>query len=190
MSSNNILQRLRAATAAAHLALQERIDAEQMFGTRSGRPALVQRYYELHASADRAIEPWLQPIPNLDYAARRRSPALADDLRALGLDTPCPTGLRTLAVTGRSEALGILYVLEGSTLGGRTILRSLSAQGHDVHGLSFLDPYGAETGNRWRDFVAVLQREGVRDPAGVERGGVRGFEHARTCLVAAGETVS
>lgn len=47
-------------------------------------------------------------------------------------------------ISNRAEALGFLYVIEGSTLGGRLILRELAAGGAEITGLSFLDPFGAE----------------------------------------------
>lgn len=78
----------------------------------------------------------------------------------------------------------MFYVLEGSTLGGHVILRGLAARGVTDAGLAFLDPYGAETGARWRGFLAVLARE-VRDDgakAAACIGAVRVFRHAERIL--------
>jgi heme oxygenase len=58
------------------------------------------------------------------------------------------------------QALGCLYVMEGSTLGGRFIARRL----HEHLGLTpasgaaFFHGYGEETGSRWKAFQQALVR--------------------------------
>ena len=55
-----------------------------------------------------------------------------------------------------AEAFGCLYVLEGSTLGGRVISRHVQSRlGSDVP-RAFLDAYGSRTGERWQAFRAAL----------------------------------
>ena len=64
------------------------------------------------------IERALQAVAALP-AWRPRREALTDDLQALGCAIPVPIAV---AVPGdRAEALGMLYVLEGSRLGGAII---------------------------------------------------------------------
>ena len=78
----------------------------------------------------------------------------------------------------------MLYVLEGSTLGGRFITGALAARGVTDPDLAFLDPYRDQTGVRWRGFLAVLVRE-VRDNGLIAeacRGAMRAFDHAETIL--------
>ena len=79
----------------------------------------------------------------------------------------------------------MMYVLEGSTLGGRMILRELSLRGVSDARLAFLDPYGSETGSFWRAFLHVLGRETGEDDIAVQaacRGGVDAFAHAERVL--------
>lgn len=98
-------------------------------------------------------------------AARRKSPLLEDDLRALGDDPgvlPHCTALP--AATSLPRALGVAYVLEGSTLGGRYILAKLPPSLAHLRGraTAFLAGYGPETGDRWRGFAAIVARALVR----------------------------
>jgi heme oxygenase len=71
-------------------------------------------------------------------------------------------------VAGTDEALGRLYVLEGSTLGGAFIDRHLAGLpglgGIRLHAFS---PYGAETGAMWHAFRQVTRDRVARggDPA-------------------------
>jgi len=180
-----VLEHLRTATALHHQLLEDRLDAVKRLGDMSDRGPMLLKYYRMHASAEAAVTPWLAPIDDLQLEQRRRTPALADGLAALGLALPCAGSMPLVEVCGKVEALGILYVLEGSSLGGRMIRKAIAAQGRDLTGLGFLDPYGAEIGARWREFLAILEREGAEDPVGVSRGGVRGFAHAYACLMEA-----
>lgn len=184
LSVGPVLSRLRVVTAHLHQTLEDRLDAIERLSSQSDRRALVSRYYRMHASADLALEAWLGEAADLDPAARRRTPLLVKDMAALGLTTPPVSGLPRIALESLAEALGFLYVLEGSALGGRVIRKGLQAKGKTLRGLSFLDPYGDETAGRWRSFLGILEREGAGDPDGVMRGGLAGFEHASSCLLA------
>lgn len=179
-----VLTRLRQATAQAHQALEDHVNAVDTLSSTTDRRAMVARYYQMHASADSALESWLEKAPDLDQAARRRTPLLEKDMAALGLNLPPHATLPRVSVTSLAEALGFLYVLEGSSLGGRVITKGLISRGASLAGLSFLDPYGRDIGERWRSFILVLEREGGRDADGVVRGALAGFRHAAACLLA------
>lgn len=180
---SDVHRRLRAATQGDHQRLDGRMDILARIATPAGRRTLVERFHEFHAEAEGALTPWLAGHPALEFDARRRSAILACDLTALGV-TPAPASREVTSVGGVSEALGWMYVLEGSTLGGRVIRRSVEAQGGDMAGLSFLEPYGNAVGERWRAFLAVLDAE-TRTPADVEAtvaGAACGFRHAERRL--------
>jgi hypothetical protein len=138
---------------------------------------MIRRYAALHVPADATLSLYLHDVSGLDLPVRSRTAALASYAYP-----PLPAFPRP---AGRAEAFGMLYVLEGSTLGGRIILRTLSDRGVSDPALSFLDPYGAATGQRWRDFIAVLTRElgnEVGRVAAACDGAVRAFRHAGAVL--------
>lgn len=184
----DVVARLRAATGDAHARLDARLNILDVLADPDGRRRLVGRFYGLHAGAEPVLAPLLRDLEGLAFPDRSRAPALARDAAALGLDPErlplCPMA----PPRSVPEALGIFYVLEGSTLGGRIIRREMAARGHDGTGLDFLDPYGTATGERWRAFLAVLQRESPPgdDETGraVAEGGVAGFGHAEAWLCA------
>ena len=171
--------RLRDATQADHRRLETRTDILARIARPDQRRAVVEGFYVLHAEAEAALAPWLADLPGLDFDARRRSDRLARDLVALGgrprlWDAERPT------VANLIEALGRMYVLEGSTLGGQVIRRAVETRGDGMLGLSFLDPYGARTGERWRGFLAILDAHAA-EPADTEimiAGARHGFRHA------------
>jgi heme oxygenase len=180
-------QRLRDATREAHRALEDDLDAIVQLTTIEGRRRLAPRYLDLHAAADAVYDRWLADAPGLDNPPRRRAPLIRADLRRLQV-APNPAPPPAPAVTSVAEALGFLYVMEGSTLGGRMILKAVAARAGETEGLGFMDPYGARTGEAWRDFLGVLEREVANDPErldGAEAGAAAGFAYARACLCGA-----
>ena len=89
-----------------------------------------------------------------------------------------------LDLASRAEALGFHYVMAGSALGGRVMLRELERDGVDTAGLGFLDPHGPRTGEVWRRLLDVLERE-LTEPntlAQALAGARKGFAFARACL--------
>lgn len=176
--------RLKAATGDVHQRLEDRLDAVGQLSDLGRRADLVSRYAALHLTCDRAVRPWLTSLPELELGRRQRTPLLVSALAELGATLPQRVPDQP-ALGSAAEALGLLYVTEGATLGGRTILRSLAAQGVSLRGLLFLDPYGAETGAMWKKFRAILNQSLGDDYIRVSdaiRGAVRGFAFAELCL--------
>lgn len=62
--------------------------------------------------------------------------------------------------TNEHEALGAMYVIEGSTLGGNVIARQLSKTGgFDTVNFNFFGCYQENTGPMWKNFKEVLDAE-------------------------------
>lgn len=160
-SASAVLTGLREATTVAHRELEARLPFLQADFTRPRYVRLLKAYYGFYHPLEQAL--CAQPLPAaLAYADRQKTAALAADLQALGLTCAqieqLPRCRHLPRVGDTDSALGVLYVLEGATLGGQVLLRSVRAQlaiGTE-DGASFLDIYGAATGQRWRSFLAVL----------------------------------
>jgi heme oxygenase len=122
---------------------------------------------------------------------RRKTPLLIADLAAITAlrpDTLCASATRQCArlptSTSWGERLGMAYVVEGSTLGGKFILAHLPPALAALRGTAtaFLDGYGAATAARWRGFVAIVDHA-VRDAAS-EDAIVRGARATFASLIA------
>lgn len=175
--------RLKAATAEAHERVERQARIVERLGDRDQQGALMSAFYALHAEVEAAAAPWLENDPSLDFTGRLRTPLLRESLDQLGLAPPPVTAAVTAA--SRAEALGLLYVVEGATLGGKVIRKSLAALGEVPAGLEFLDPYGEATGARWRAFLQVLDEVAEPEVEGAVDGAVRGFELAEHRLCGA-----
>ncbi len=105
----------------------------------------------------------------IDIHDRSRAPLLRNDLIALGLSASqiasLPRSTSMPPIHNLESALGCLYVLEGSTLGGQVIGRELARRfAIDASsGASFFLSHGSRVGEMWREFCAVV-RNHIQQP--------------------------
>jgi heme oxygenase len=87
------------------------------------------RFYAVFAPVEESLaefDDWREW--GIDLPAHCRTPALRADLAALGFDHAGLPRIVTPKIADFAAALGGLYVLEGSALGGKVILRALEAR--------------------------------------------------------------
>lgn len=96
-----------------------------------------------------------------DIEERRKIKLLKNDLAFLQTEIPGDeekplTQNRTMITP--AFAMGILYVTEGSSLGGRIILKSIhsSLELTETDGASYFAGYKDDTGNLWKRFINSL----------------------------------
>lgn len=182
MSASPALSALRMATAADHSALEDEAAIERRLADPAARTQMVLAFHRFHAGAEAAAHRLVAALEG-PFKPLVRSEGVARDLADLGVVAPAPVSLPAAATAG--AALGWVYVAEGSMLGGRIIRRRLAAGGCDLVGLSFLDPYGDQTGERWRAFQALLEQACADGAASIDQivaGGLQGFAYARATL--------
>jgi len=94
------------------------------------------------------------------------SVCLAADLAALGTGTPHAIPALLPRLPTFAHALGALYVLEGSTLGGQVILRDVERRlGRQIsRATRFFNGRGPATGPAWQGFRAALDTFGHNWP--------------------------
>jgi heme oxygenase (biliverdin-IX-beta and delta-forming) len=118
--------RVRSETSVWH----DRVDAvaggPNTVESRGGYIDLLGRLYELHTSFEsRLADPRLHGAwrhLGIDLPVHRRAHLCADDLETLGA-APANTPVTSSSLATSGHALGCLYVLEGSSLGGRVVAR-------------------------------------------------------------------
>ena len=100
-----------------------------------------------------------------DYNKRRKSDALQEDLRCFDSRLGSSLCHDLPTVNNTYQALGALYVLEGSTLGGQIISRMIAQklQLQNFDGLAFFKSYGDETLKMWDTFKQVLDEEVLQE---------------------------
>lgn len=166
MADATLHQRLRVETAPAHEALERELDWQAQVATLTGYRALLGRLHGFHAVWEPAIA---EALADGDFFEdRRRLAALGHDLAFLGLSGAEIGRLpqaQALSLTGPAGAMGALYVLEGSTLGGRVIGKHITAvHGLLGDGLAYYSGHGNRTGAMWAAFRSRLDSfEGEAD---------------------------
>ncbi|WP_420469778.1 biliverdin-producing heme oxygenase [Brevundimonas sp. FT23042] len=145
---------------------------------------MVARFHQLHQSVETAVAPWRAHFETDGYGPDRRSILILAGLDELGASAPSPVTTRAPASYG--EAMGWVYVAEGSMLGGRVMRKAMVRDGIPLTGLDFLDPWGDETGLRWRAFMSTMESawaSGRATQDDIVKGGKDAFDLAFGVLV-------
>lgn len=150
-----IMMKLKEATKPQHDSLENAVDILRTASTLEGYANLLRGFYSFHASIEDSLSHLDWQKLNFDYDSRRKKHLLAKDLEILGIDVDKLSGWQDLpAVAEAPQAVGCLYVLEGSTLGGQIISRHLAKQLalNPENGAAFFNSYGERVGEMWKAF--------------------------------------
>jgi heme oxygenase len=180
----SMLDVLRTRTATHHHGLESDLRIEERLSGVDTRGPLIAGYNTLYNESEAVLRPHLWDMSDLMFFSRFRSRKILRKVELLCSRNPLIEPVFP-AVTTKAEALGAMYVLEGSTLGGKKILKTLRSQGVSTDELHFLDPYGKDAGALWRSFLSVLERETAHDALGMNEcvsGAIKAFVFAATCL--------
>lgn len=182
----DLLPRLRHSTGPLHDRIEALLQLEApMPLARYGR--ILRGFHEfLHLWEQRvqfalpeALKPW--------FLDRRRAPLAQQDLERLAV--PEALDLRQSARAAQAlirldcpaAALGALYVLEGSALGGQVLVPQLARHlgVRPDHGARYFHGFGERTGAMWREFRQLAQHHAGADEtqqADALRGAAQTFE--------------
>ena len=162
----DVLRLLRAGTTAEHESVERTLDLLDPHLDRTRLTGVLTRMHGFWRAAEAGLDDWAARFPSdaraVTWSGRRRAGLFAADLDALGA-APADAEPALPPVGTTDDALGRLYVLEGSTLGGVFIDRHLDGL-PSLSGvrLRAFTPYGAETGAMWHAFRRVT-RDRVAD---------------------------
>jgi len=115
--------------------------------------------YDVHHSVEEQVFPLLEHVFE-DLTDRTKKYLIEEDLAYLHYPQPVAKSVFNTENITVAFACGILYVIEGSSLGGRFILKNVeSVPGlHEGKGVSYFTGYGNKTGSRWNNFLKVLTK--------------------------------
>ncbi|MFB0834697.1 biliverdin-producing heme oxygenase [Arthrobacter halodurans] len=157
--TEELLERLRRETSGLHRDVEDMTDLPGSVSTRGDYVRLLRRLHGFHTAVEaRLANPaWAQGWPGLgiDLPAHRRSHLLSGDLDRLGA-VPSKAMVRLPALDNLGQAMGCLYVVEGSSLGGRVLAPAFRAVLGDVP-TAFFDSDERMHPHPWRSVVAGLR---------------------------------
>lgn len=167
-----LLPALKSETASQHVALENGLDLFKRAATAEGYLELVKKFYTIYRPMERRLSEsmdWAQA--GWDFEARLKTGWLEQDLQALGMSQQQIQNLPLCAyvppVEHLGQAIGCLYVLEGSTLGGQFISKRL----RETLGITpetggqFFSGYGSDTGPQWKRFGEWAEGLAASDPS-------------------------
>lgn len=169
-SLSTLREKLKSYTASFHTALENTKLAKSLADgtvTRSD----YQRYLQYLAAIHAKLENQIQQFPewenfSIEISQRVRYPLLQQDLASLGCLESDTLTLPSLEVPWSfATAVGVMYVLEGSTMGGRILTQRLShIIGKDgVPSTRYFQAYGDLTMSRWSEYCTFLDEFASRD---------------------------
>ena len=122
---------------------------------------LLQAYYGFIEPLEGAIRQHIDPQDVESIDERLRAHMLEDDLQQLGLDDfkAIPKAPFMLFVNDAPSALGGLYVLEGSTLGGKFIIQMIRQKLPLENSMRYFAGYGESNTAMWSAFTNLLNKE-------------------------------
>ncbi|MFB9948881.1 biliverdin-producing heme oxygenase [Rhizobium puerariae] len=153
-------KRLKAATRTAHERIDNRIMAAAPFADKQRYSRFLTMQYAFHRDLDALFFDIRLDALLPDLAGRRRLELIERDFADLGLSVPQISATphfskeRTIDI---AEALGWLYVIEGSNLGAAFLLKDAAKLGlHEDFGARHLAGAREGRGLHWRTFTAAL----------------------------------
>jgi len=130
------------------------------------------------AFCEQTIFPLIKHILH-DIEARRKLELIRNDLKYFGVSDPLENNYRPFQHNiSPAFALGYMYVVEGSTLGGRVILKHVQSKlaVDENNSGSFFAGYRSLTGSTWKNFLQVLMDYTYKAQCGDEV--IEGAQHA------------
>lgn len=158
LESKRFLQNLRAETRPGHEELEAHPISKDIVAADVSTESYI-RYLQIMERVVQGMEQALEPrlsshVGNL--RDRSKAHLISSDLQALGAgENPFPEFSELPQCSGTAAAFGAYYVLEGSALGGRVILKQLPEQLRESGAKTrYFEGYGNQTGPMWQRFLS------------------------------------
>jgi heme oxygenase len=157
---------LKQETKANHQQLEKMLVRQmKSVSTMEGYIKILQLFYCYFGGLEEKINNFIIPqqMEEEHFFQRRKAIRLVNDIKVLGgiVKEKC-TDKDLPEISNDLQAFGALYVIEGSTLGGRVITKMMQRQvdTESLHGFSFFTGYGDETELRWSSFKQLINNQG------------------------------
>ncbi|HVJ55393.1 MAG TPA: biliverdin-producing heme oxygenase [Aliidongia sp.] len=163
--------RLRHATSDLHRSVDQAFDVEGLESSSLEYCRRLVKLHQIYTLVENALDAVDWADAGLDLAHRiMRVRWIEEDLAKLGCTPAAALAFPALCLSSLGEGLGCLYVIEGSTLGGRVIYKRVKARlGFDAdHGARYFFGYGADTAEMWASFIGKLNSFGANTAIGAD----------------------
>lgn len=168
-----ILKKLKEATREQHNGLESSVDVLNTEFSQEDYQRILTKFYRFYRSLEPAMPAEELSSHGFELNARRKLPALEKDLKELGIFEKAeslPLWKDIPQVDTAAKAFGAAYVMEGATLGGQVIGRSLRDRLGITpeNGGAFFFSYGPLVGPKWKEFGEAITAFAENNPGGEE----------------------
>ncbi|MBS1687580.1 MAG: biliverdin-producing heme oxygenase [Bacteroidetes bacterium] len=151
------IERLRAETKEAHQILEKTtIPLIKNATNKNEYIRLLSIFYSFYMAIEMQLDLYLDDEIIPAYTKRRKAASILNDIHYFAPHYPVPGLCCSIpSITNQYEAIGVLYVLEGSTLGGKIISKMLKSNlllEQDA-GIRFFSGYGDDNERMWSLFI-------------------------------------
>lgn len=162
MKSDTFLDELRTKTNSQHKRIEQTAISRAIVSpqlTWNEYKQYLQKVLCIHEAAEKIVFPLVSPHIH-DISERVKTDKILLDLKIMGVqpENHLDIFIDPHFVPTTNFCFGMMYVLEGSTLGGIYILKNIMASIGREGGVSanFLNGYEEFTGSRWKQFLEIL----------------------------------
>lgn len=187
LSSSEFAKDLKNATTPLHVKLESLPISQSIVSPQLSIQEYL-HYLDLMHDIVVAVEEFVFPkvgseVSSLDQRRKRR--LFEEDFKALNYKKDKGGRIEGLSeeVNSTGFAMGILYVIEGSSLGGRVILKNIQKNLNlePDSGAAYFAGYGERTGMLWKDFMEILVNHKHTNKNGDEI--IAGANHAFNVII-------
>ncbi len=151
-------EQLKDSTQPSHQALEKKmVSIIKKIRTRQDYVKFLKLMYGYYSALEKRVQDY---VSDMEIGKRRKAERLLEDISYFE-STATPDICKELPpITSHAEALGAMYVMEGSTMGGKIIAKMIEGQAgiNGPSGFSFFNGYGEENGRMWEEFKVFLNR--------------------------------
>jgi heme oxygenase len=162
--AGDVMERVKRETRAQHERIEKLVPIGKEVLSLSSYRSVLSSFLGLFEPIEHLLGS-LPLSPDLQFSSRKRAHLLLSDLLSLGLTEEMVKSLPRcsdlIAPSSESEAIGVMYVLEGSTLGGKMISRIVHEQLGltEESGCSFFASSGRDAAALWQVFGEVVRKK-------------------------------
>jgi heme oxygenase len=165
---DSILELLKSRTQELHQRLEQRLDLATRLASARDYAQVLAAFYGFYAPVEAELGKMAAWQPNsLDFEARRKTALIAADLACFQMQaSELPQCEDLPVIDSPAAALGVMYVLEGATLGGQIIKRLLQEKLAitSANGGSFFTAYGDQVRQMWNEVREALSAYATDHP--------------------------
>jgi heme oxygenase (biliverdin-IX-beta and delta-forming) len=118
---------------------------------------LLKQLYGYYAAMEFLLAKYFVNSILHDFGSRRKASCLIDDINTYQESDQIALCSDLPAIHSFHGALGAMYVLEGSTLGGPSVAKLISTRLNSTRGFSFFYCYGDNLRTKWASFKEYLR---------------------------------